>query len=87
MKRILILSFLALVGIFMHVKDNAMARWIPIEAIYLAIATELELGKSVHGYFGNYIAMALAFEPISISLETITYNELEGKPFHVRNEE
>ena len=39
----------------------------------------------VQGYSGDYFAIVLVFEPIPLTLETITYIEPESEPFHVRN--
>lgn len=39
----------------------------------------------VQGYSGDYFAIVLVFEPIPLTLETITYIEPEDEPFHVRN--
>ncbi len=39
----------------------------------------------VQGYSGDYFAIVLVFDPIPLGLETITYIEPEGEPFHVRN--
>ena len=39
----------------------------------------------IQGYSGDYFAFVLVFEPIPLTLETITYIEPESEPFHVRN--